>query len=177
MLALGRQLAQAATHPAVRATTWKHADVAASLPLLTAADPYDLVVLAYVLGELSPARLNEAVARAAAATAPDGQTLIVEPGTPEGDARVIAARQQLLTIGRHVTAPCHHDPPCPIPENDWCQLFGAAPAYRQPSGGQRWRAQLRRREVRVRGGHERRDGSRAGADHPPSASPPTSDPA
>ena len=115
MLALGRRLAEAATHPAVRAATWKQADVATG-DAAASGGPYDLVVLAYVLGELPPARLSEAVTRAAAATAPDGVTMIpIEPGTPEGYARVIAARQQLLTPGRHVMAP-PHDAPCPIPE-------------------------------------------------------------
>jgi ribosomal protein RSM22 (predicted rRNA methylase) len=143
MLALGRQLAQAATHPAVRAATWSQADVTATQDM-TSADSvgaFDLVVLAYVLGELPPARLSHAVARAAAATAPDGLTLIVEPGTPEGYARVIDARQQLLSLpghGRHVTAPCPHDAPCPIPENDWCHFAVRLPrtaGHRAAKGG------------------------------------------
>jgi ribosomal protein RSM22 (predicted rRNA methylase) len=134
MLMLGRQLAQAGTHPAVRAATWIQADVAARADVVAStpdtasaqtADlggPFDLVVLAYVLGELPPDRLVAAVARAAEATAPDGVTVIVEPGTPEGYGRIISARSQLLDSGGHVTAPCPHDDPCPIAENDWCHF-------------------------------------------------------
>lgn len=144
MLALGRQLAQAATHPAVRTASWTQADVTgvSAGQLADLGGPFELVVLAYVLGELPPARLAEAVARAAEATAPGGLMLIVEPGTPEGYTRTIEARTRLLSLseesGRHVTAPCPHDAPCPIPENDWCHFsvrLSRTAGHRMAKGG------------------------------------------
>ena len=143
MLALGRQLAAASNHPAVRAATWIHADVAAlsTSQLADLGGPFDLVVLAYVLGELPPTRLLDVVTLAAEATAPGGVTLIVEPGTPEGYARMIDTRTQLLSLpggARHVTAPCPHDAPCPIPENDWCHFsvrLSRTAGHRMAKGG------------------------------------------
>jgi ribosomal protein RSM22 (predicted rRNA methylase) len=143
MVALGRQLAAATTHPAVRAAIWTQADVSvlSTNQLADLGGSFDLVVLAYVLGELPPARLVDAVSRAAEATAPGGLTLIVEPGTPEGYARMIEARTLLLSLSggdRHVTAPCPHDAACPIPENDWCHFsvrLSRTAGHRMAKGG------------------------------------------
>jgi ribosomal protein RSM22 (predicted rRNA methylase) len=48
--------------------------------------------------------------------------LIVEPGTPAGWRRVIAARRQLIDVGAHVLAPCPHEAPCPLVPPDWCHF-------------------------------------------------------
>jgi ribosomal protein RSM22 (predicted rRNA methylase) len=119
MLALGRDLAGAAPHAAVRAARWARADVADPPP----DGPYDLVLLAYVLGELDAAGRDRAVDHAANATAePAGLTVVVEPGTPEGYARVLRARERLLGRGGTVVAPCPHDGPCPLAGSDWCHF-------------------------------------------------------
>jgi len=58
---------------------------------------------------------------ASAATA----VLVVEPGTPAGHRRILAARAQLLAAGYVVAAPCPHQLDCPLAvEGDWCH-FGA----------------------------------------------------
>lgn len=119
MLALGQRLAGAASRELVREAGWQRTSLPAALP----AGPFDVVLLAYVLGELPPADRDRVVGNAAGATAkPDGLTVIVEPGTPDGYARVVRARDQLIAGGGFVTAPCPHDAPCPIPENDWCHF-------------------------------------------------------
>ncbi len=82
--------------------------------------PADLVVASYVINELSDAE------RAALVDALWVKTtdtlLIVEPGTPAGYARIIAARTQLIAAGAHVAAPCPHDQPCPLIAPDWCHF-------------------------------------------------------
>jgi ribosomal protein RSM22 (predicted rRNA methylase) len=119
MLALGQQLAGSAAPSAVRSASWVRAAIAAPSP----DGAYDLVLLAYVLGELDAAGRDEAVERAIAATAaPAGLTVVVEPGTPEGYARVLRARERLLEHGGHVAAPCPHESPCPLARPDWCHF-------------------------------------------------------
>lgn len=119
MIALGQDLAGAASHEAVRTTRWVRSDVADRPP----DGSYDLVILAYILGELDAPGQDLAIAHAAAATAtPAGLTIVVEPGTPEGHARVLRARDRLLARGGFVTAPCPHNRPCPIVSPDWCHF-------------------------------------------------------
>lgn len=119
MIALGQDLAMTAPHAAVRSAGWVRASVADPPP----DGPYDLVLLAYVLGELDAPGRDGAIERAAEATAePAGLTVIVEPGTPEGYARVLRARERLLQRGGSVIAPCPHNGPCPLASSDWCHF-------------------------------------------------------
>jgi ribosomal protein RSM22 (predicted rRNA methylase) len=114
--------------------TWQIADVA-SLTIDCA--PRDLATMAYVLNELAPQARRLAVEHAWRAT---GDTLvIVEPGTPAGWQRILAARQQLITAGAHVIAPCPHAQACPLLPPDWCH-FAARVArsrlHRQAKGAE-----------------------------------------
>jgi ribosomal protein RSM22 (predicted rRNA methylase) len=119
MSALGQELARTATLPAVRDATRTHASVTQPPP----ADRHDLVILAYVLGELDTNGQDQAINCAADATTDQaGLTVIVEPGTPEGCALILRARERLLACGGFVTAPCPHDRPCPLSGNDWCHF-------------------------------------------------------
>lgn len=133
-LDLGRELAAGSPFPAVRAAAWHRTRIGAALTV----ESSDLVTVSYVLGELTEAD-RTAVVDAAAAAVTTGAVVITEPGTPEGYARVLAARAQLLAAGLHVAAPCPHDAPCPIePGTDWCH-FSARVArsslHRQVKGG------------------------------------------
>ena len=47
---------------------------------------------------------------------------VVEPGTPDGYRRVLAARDELLAAGLTVVAPCPHDDVCPLGTDDWCHF-------------------------------------------------------
>jgi len=78
----------------------------------------DLVIASYLIAEVTdPAPL---VARMWDKTR--DVLLIVEPGTPDGYRRVLAARAQVIALGGHVVAPCPHDAACPLAPPDWCHF-------------------------------------------------------
>jgi ribosomal protein RSM22 (predicted rRNA methylase) len=113
-LGLGRRLA--AARPALRSvqwTPWRHGIDAPAIP------PADLVTISYLLGELpGPARDRLVAAAGAGAAA----VVVVEPGTPAGYGRVLAAREVLLAAGLRIVAPCPHSAQCPVREPDWCHF-------------------------------------------------------
>jgi len=110
----GEELAAEAQLPNI---TWRTADVAA-----VAIDdaPRDLVTLAYVLNELAPAARSLILERLWRQTV--DTLVIVEPGTPAGWQRILAARRQLIESGAHVAAPCPHAHECPLQPPDWCHF-------------------------------------------------------
>jgi ribosomal protein RSM22 (predicted rRNA methylase) len=87
---------------------------------LAGADAADLVVASYLIGEMDDAARASLAARMWAKTR--DTLVVVEPGTPAGTARIIALRQQLITLGAHVAAPCPHDGRCPLQPPDWCHF-------------------------------------------------------
>ncbi|MFK4146645.1 small ribosomal subunit Rsm22 family protein [Streptomyces sp. NPDC004065] len=129
-LALGREIASA--HPALRDAHWRRARIGAALAL----DPTDLVTVSYVLGELTEADRTAVVDAAAGAAR---AVVVVEPGTPDGYARVIAARERLIAAGFRIAAPCPHSAACPIePGTDWCHFsarVSRSSLHRQVKGG------------------------------------------
>jgi ribosomal protein RSM22 (predicted rRNA methylase) len=146
---LGKAILAAADVPVLRAATWHPWQLPAAGALPSAAPApapaaqapaapapaADLAIAAYVLGELTPAQQAALVALAARA-AP--AVLLVEPGTPAGHRRILAARTQLLAAGYVVAAPCPHQLDCPLAiEGDWCH-FGArlqrSAVHRQAKG-------------------------------------------
>ncbi|MBA2588989.1 MAG: SAM-dependent methyltransferase [Alphaproteobacteria bacterium] len=88
----------------------------------------DLTVASYVLAELPEA---SAAATARHLWASGARVLaLVEPGTPDGFARIRAARTALIADGAHVAAPCTHDNNCPISGDDWCHFSQRLPRSR-----------------------------------------------
>lgn len=114
VLELGRRLAASSATAVVRAAEWRHGDV-------SSADlDADVLSVAYVLGELpGPAR---AVLAQRLAASRASVVVVVEPGTPDGYRRVLAAREALIESGRTVLAPCPHDLACPMSGSDWCHM-------------------------------------------------------
>jgi ribosomal protein RSM22 (predicted rRNA methylase) len=108
-----------------------------ALSALADAEPSDLVVASYVIGEISVAAR---IALGAALWAKTRDTLlIVEPGTPAGYARIIELRTQLIAAGAHVVAPCPHDRKCPLAAPDWCHFTQRLPrsqAHKQIKGAE-----------------------------------------
>jgi ribosomal protein RSM22 (predicted rRNA methylase) len=99
--------------------------------------PADLAVAAYMLGELTGPQQEQLVDLTASA-AP--AVLLVEPGTPAGHRRILAARARLLAAGYAVVAPCPHQIGCPLDvPGDWCH-FGArlqrSALHRQAKGAE-----------------------------------------
>lgn len=80
----------------------------------------DLVCASYVLVELPEDRLASVAQDLWSCT--QGALALVEPGTPDGFARIRAARAALIEAGAHVAAPCTHDRPCPLQNGDWCHF-------------------------------------------------------
>lgn len=125
MLAAGRRLLPHAS--------WVGGDVS------DARGSAELVVASYVLGELpDPAEAAQHLWRRTADT-----LVLIEPGTPAGYRRVLAARAVALGAGGHTVAPCPHDGTCPLPDDDWCHF-----AVRLP------RSKLHRRVKGVELGYE-----------------------
>jgi ribosomal protein RSM22 (predicted rRNA methylase) len=151
---LGQAILAAAAAPSLRAATWRTwrlpagdagadhsgaeaavAEAAVAEAAVAEAAVADLATAAYVLGELSQAQQSALVALAAEA-AP--AVLFVEPGTPAGHRRILAARAQLLAAGSVIAAPCPHQLDCPLDvPGDWCH-FGArlqrSAVHRQAKG-------------------------------------------
>ncbi|GHA59927.1 rRNA methyltransferase [Streptomyces tauricus] len=129
-LVLGRELAAAS--PQLRSAEWRRARIGAQLALPAA----DLVTVSYVLGELTE---DGRAAVVDAAVAAGRAVVIIEPGTPDGYARVIAARDRLIGAGFSVAAPCPHSATCPIvPGEDWCHFsarVSRSSLHRQVKGG------------------------------------------
>jgi ribosomal protein RSM22 (predicted rRNA methylase) len=80
----------------------------------------DLVAASYVLAEF-PQDQAASVARDLWQSTQSALALI-EPGTPDGFARIRAARAALVEVGAHVAAPCTHDNDCPMRDGDWCHF-------------------------------------------------------
>ncbi|GAA3065989.1 small ribosomal subunit Rsm22 family protein [Streptomyces glomeratus] len=129
-LALGREIA--AANPALTTAAWHRSRIGSGLSL----ESTDLVTVSYVLGELTEGD-RAAVVDAAAAAAQ--AVVVVEPGTPDGYARVIEARDRLIGAGFRVAAPCPHSAACPIvPGEDWCHFsarVSRSSLHRQVKGG------------------------------------------
>ena len=102
MVAAGRELLPEAE--------WVEGDVGA------ARGPADLVLASYVLGELATPSVAPLWAAAADTLA------LIEPGTPDGYRRVLAARAEVLAAGGRTVAPCPHDLACPLQADDWCHF-------------------------------------------------------
>ena len=110
MIEAGRELT-----PGAR---WVQADVSA------ARGPADLVLASYVLGEL-----RDPVAPLLWEQTTD-TIAFVEPGTPAGYRRILDARAATIEAGGFTVAPCPHDLPCPLPQDDWCHFGVRLPRTR-----------------------------------------------
>ncbi|MFA6037294.1 MAG: small ribosomal subunit Rsm22 family protein [Legionellales bacterium] len=79
---------------------------------------HDLVLMSYSLNEIPD--IEKVVTQAFHAT--KKLLVLIEPGTPEGYARIIQMRTHLLNLGAHMLAPCPNALPCPMTGTDWCHF-------------------------------------------------------
>ncbi|MGB6453796.1 MAG: small ribosomal subunit Rsm22 family protein, partial [Streptosporangiaceae bacterium] len=97
----------------------------------------DLATVSYVLGELTTAQ-QAAIVTLAVRMAP--AVVLVEPGTPAGHRRILAARELLLAAGYLLVAPCPHRDACPLAAAaDWCHFAARLPrsaVHRQVKGAE-----------------------------------------
>jgi len=102
---------------------------------LAKAEAADLVIASYLIGELGEAERKSLVETMWGKTR--DTLVIVEPGTPAGYARILAARGELIAAGANVTAPCPHEATCPLSPPDWCHFSQRLPrsrAHKQVKG-------------------------------------------
>jgi ribosomal protein RSM22 (predicted rRNA methylase) len=117
---LGRAIFAQAQSEALRSATWLPWRLGESDDGKADPPTAELATVCYVLGELTPAQ-QAALTMLAASAAP--AVLLVEPGTPAGHRRILAARARLLSSGYQVAAPCPHELGCPLDvEGDWCHF-------------------------------------------------------
>ncbi len=95
---------------------------------LDEAEPADLVIASYLIGEVTETERRQFAERLWDKTR--DTLLVVEPGTPKGYARIIELRRQLIADGAHVAAPCPHDGECPLQAPDWCHFSQRLPRLR-----------------------------------------------
>ena len=88
----------------------------------------ELVAASYALAEIAPERQGGVVQSLWAACT--GVLALVEPGTPAGYARILAARTALIEVGANILAPCPHDDACPLVGADWCHFSVRLPRSR-----------------------------------------------
>jgi ribosomal protein RSM22 (predicted rRNA methylase) len=80
----------------------------------------ELVIAAYVFAELGLPEVPNAALKLWQNS--NGVLVVIEPGTPQGFARVKAARDIFIKAGAHVVGPCKHANACPIAKGDWCHF-------------------------------------------------------
>ena len=139
---LGRAIFAQARLDVLQSATWRQwqlgdGDDGPAHAAETGLPAADLATACYVLGELTPAQ-QAALTMLAAGAAP--AVILVEPGTPAGHRRILAARARLLSSGYRVAAPCPHERDCPLDvDGDWCH-FGArlqrSAMHRQAKGAE-----------------------------------------
>jgi ribosomal protein RSM22 (predicted rRNA methylase) len=88
----------------------------------------ELVMASYALAEIGPALQAGVVTRLWAAC--EGLLALIEPGTPAGHQRLLAARAVLIGLGAEVLAPCPHARACPLTAPDWCHFAVRLPRSR-----------------------------------------------
>jgi ribosomal protein RSM22 (predicted rRNA methylase) len=116
LIKIGNLLADRAENALLKNANWLQKDLtqATSFPV------HDLVICSYALNEL-----NVSIARQvlqAAWTATRIALIVVEPGTMLGFGLVRQLREDLISLGGHVIAPCPHQNACPLPTDDWCHF-------------------------------------------------------
>jgi len=88
----------------------------------------DLIVAGYILAEIPAAAQRQTVERLLDAAL--DVLVLIEPGTPEGFARIRAAREVAIAKGTHVLGPCTHANVCPMTKTDWCHFSQRLPRSR-----------------------------------------------
>ena len=95
--------------------------------------PHDLVIAVYSLGEFG-VKLSPRLWKAAKVA-----LVLIEPGTPRAFTVIRKVREDLLSAGAHMVAPCPMSEACPLPESDWCHFAARverSSLHRRVKGGE-----------------------------------------
>lgn len=111
MADMGRKLAGASSSCVLQQAQW-------SDPLHI--PPADLVLLSYLIGEMNPSQRFEMLEKLWQQNSQ--MFVVIEPGTPAGNQRILEVRDWALSRGAHLAAPCPHKQPCPMPSPRWCHF-------------------------------------------------------
>lgn len=96
---------------------WKTSDLRSWAP----ESKHDLVIASYSIGELPSEARKQLIT--AAWEAGTGTLVLIEPGTRRGFEVVAEAREQLISLGAAIVAPCPHEEACPMKlAGDWCHF-------------------------------------------------------
>ncbi len=116
MRAVGSKLMQEAGGALSRAQ-WAPWDLTDKAPLPRAG----LVIEGYMLGEMAENMRLPAARRLWDAA--KEMLILIEPGTPQGFANLLAVREYLCSLGAFVAAPCPSGTgKCPMEHGDWCHF-------------------------------------------------------
>jgi ribosomal protein RSM22 (predicted rRNA methylase) len=116
MSAISRQLLEGTPEMGTREFAFDQANLLS----LAIENPYDLVILSYVLNELSLIDQGKVLMKAWASTAQG--LVIVMPGTPRDYEQLMVVRRLLIEAGAFIAAPCPHHQVCPLSSGDWCHF-------------------------------------------------------
>jgi ribosomal protein RSM22 (predicted rRNA methylase) len=114
---IGERLAAGAFRQRVE---WRKANIEQADIARFDGSPRDLVTATYLLSELGEDARAGLIDRLWQCTA--DTLVIVEPGTPAGWQRMLAARTRLIAAGANLIAPCPHAQACPLTPPDWCHF-------------------------------------------------------
>jgi len=114
MISLGKRLSPPLSHK------WKQGDITT-----VEIAPHDLILLSYVIGELTISDLSPLIEKAWKNASQ--YLVIIEPGTPHGFERIRFVREKLTSLDCHILAPCPHANACPMAKNDWCHFSRRIP--------------------------------------------------
>ena len=132
LISLGRELAKNGSQN-LQSAEWHRADITSE----TSFPKHDLVICSYAVGELSSDTISGLVD--AAWSAANDLLVIIEPGTVPGFTRIRSIRDQLITAGANIVAPCPHAVTCPMADDDWChfsQRLDRSSLHRQLKSGE-----------------------------------------
>lgn len=115
-LELAGHLAEHSEHGGLRGAKTQNGDFCQAPPGTAA----DLVVASYAMAELPVSKVASATRNLWLSC--KAMLMIIEPGTPQGYARILEARSVLIKEGAHIVAPCSHQKPCPLISPDWCHF-------------------------------------------------------
>lgn len=116
LLKLGQSLMQQAHHETLKVAHWKQTDLVQENNF----DFSDLIILSYVVGELRQEAMIDLISKAWDSSSQ--MLVVIEPGTPHGFQRILAARTHLIQLGANLVAPCPHHQKCPMEKGDWCHF-------------------------------------------------------